>query len=102
MPTTPVAAEVASAVTWLASDGAAYVTGAVIPVDGGIATCLEADTGNPWTPQNASCGVRMISADSPAVCVGPKNECRIRSRTLDTDGKSIATSSANERRYARS
>jgi 3-oxoacyl-[acyl-carrier protein] reductase len=28
--------EVASAVTWLASDGAAYVTGAVIPVDGGI------------------------------------------------------------------
>jgi len=30
------AAEVASAVTWLASDGAAYVTGAVIPVDGGL------------------------------------------------------------------
>ncbi len=29
-------AEVASAVTWLASDGAAYVTGAVIPVDGGL------------------------------------------------------------------
>ena len=28
--------EVASAVTWLASDGAAYVTGAVIPVDGGL------------------------------------------------------------------
>jgi 3-oxoacyl-[acyl-carrier protein] reductase len=29
-------AEVASAVTWLASDGAAYVTGAIIPVDGGL------------------------------------------------------------------
>jgi len=29
-------AEVAGAVTWLASDGAAYVTGAVIPVDGGL------------------------------------------------------------------
>ncbi len=29
-------AEVASTVTWLASDGAAYVTGAVIPVDGGL------------------------------------------------------------------
>jgi len=29
-------AEVASAVTWLAGDGAAYVTGAVIPVDGGL------------------------------------------------------------------
>ncbi len=28
--------EVASAVTWLASDGAAYVTGAVIAVDGGL------------------------------------------------------------------
>ena len=28
--------EVASAVTWLASDGAAYITGAVIPVDGGL------------------------------------------------------------------
>lgn len=28
--------EVASAVTWLASDGAAYVNGAVIPVDGGL------------------------------------------------------------------
>jgi NAD(P)-dependent dehydrogenase (short-subunit alcohol dehydrogenase family) len=28
--------EVAGAVTWLASDGAGYVTGALIPVDGGI------------------------------------------------------------------
>lgn len=28
--------EIASAVIWLASDGAAYVTGAVIPVDGGL------------------------------------------------------------------
>ena len=28
--------EVASAVTWIASDGAAYITGAVIPVDGGL------------------------------------------------------------------
>jgi 3-oxoacyl-[acyl-carrier protein] reductase len=28
--------EVASAVTWLASDAAGYVTGAVIPVDGGV------------------------------------------------------------------
>ncbi len=28
--------EIAAAVTWLASDGAAYVTGAVIPVDGGL------------------------------------------------------------------
>ncbi|MDQ6642773.1 MAG: 3-oxoacyl-ACP reductase FabG [Actinomycetota bacterium] len=30
------ATEIASAVTWLASEGAAYVTGAVIPVDGGL------------------------------------------------------------------
>jgi len=28
--------EIASVVSWLASDGAAYVTGAVIPVDGGL------------------------------------------------------------------
>jgi len=30
------AEEVAAAVTWLSGDGAAYVTGAVIPVDGGL------------------------------------------------------------------
>jgi 3-oxoacyl-[acyl-carrier protein] reductase len=30
------AAEVADAVTWLASDNAGYVTGAIIPVDGGL------------------------------------------------------------------
>jgi 3-oxoacyl-[acyl-carrier protein] reductase len=29
-------AEVAGSVVWLASDGAAYITGAVIPVDGGL------------------------------------------------------------------
>jgi 3-oxoacyl-[acyl-carrier protein] reductase len=29
-------AEVASAITWLASEPAGYVTGAVIPVDGGL------------------------------------------------------------------
>jgi 3-oxoacyl-[acyl-carrier protein] reductase len=29
-------AEIAATVTWLASDGAAYITGAVIPVDGGL------------------------------------------------------------------
>jgi 3-oxoacyl-[acyl-carrier protein] reductase len=28
--------EVAGAVTWLASDAAGYITGAVIPVDGGL------------------------------------------------------------------
>ncbi|MEO6510627.1 MAG: 3-oxoacyl-ACP reductase FabG [Nocardioides sp.] len=28
--------EIAATVTWLASDGAAYITGAVIPVDGGL------------------------------------------------------------------
>jgi 3-oxoacyl-[acyl-carrier protein] reductase len=30
------AEEIASAVRWLASDEASYVTGAVIPVDGGL------------------------------------------------------------------
>jgi 3-oxoacyl-[acyl-carrier protein] reductase len=30
------AEEIASAVTWLASEGAGYITGAVIPVDGGL------------------------------------------------------------------
>jgi 3-oxoacyl-[acyl-carrier protein] reductase len=30
------AEEIASAVTWLASEGAGYVTGAVVPVDGGL------------------------------------------------------------------
>jgi 3-oxoacyl-[acyl-carrier protein] reductase len=29
-------AEVASAVLWLASDDAAYISGAVIPIDGGL------------------------------------------------------------------
>ena len=29
-------AEIAAAVLWLAGDGAGYVTGAVIPVDGGL------------------------------------------------------------------
>ena len=28
--------EVAGVVTWLAGDGAAYISGAVIPVDGGL------------------------------------------------------------------
>ena len=32
----PRPAEVANAVTWLASDAAGYITGAVIPVDGGL------------------------------------------------------------------
>ena len=30
------AEEVAKAITWLASDDAAYISGAVIPVDGGL------------------------------------------------------------------
>jgi 3-oxoacyl-[acyl-carrier protein] reductase len=30
------AEEVAAAVTWLAGDTAGYITGAVIPVDGGL------------------------------------------------------------------
>jgi 3-oxoacyl-[acyl-carrier protein] reductase len=28
--------EVAAAITWLASDAAGYISGAVIPVDGGL------------------------------------------------------------------
>jgi NAD(P)-dependent dehydrogenase (short-subunit alcohol dehydrogenase family) len=32
-------ADLAGAAIWLASPSASYVTGAVIPVDGGIATC---------------------------------------------------------------
>ena len=47
-------------------------------------------------PQNASCGLMMISADSVASGGPPKNESRIRSSTFATDGKSIATSSASQ------
>ena len=46
-------------------------------------------------PQNASCGLRTISACNPTTGASPKNECRIRSSTLATDGKSIATSSVS-------
>ena len=35
-PSTPPPDEVAGVVTWIASDGAAYISGAVIPVDGGL------------------------------------------------------------------
>ena len=41
-------------------------------------------------------GLRMISADSSSRALAPKNACRMRSRRSDTDGESIATSSANQ------
>ena len=47
------------------------------------------------TPSNASRGVSIISADSVTGGSAVKNASRIRSSTLDTDGKSMATSSEN-------
>ena len=48
------------------------------------------------TPQNASRGVNTISADSVIAGSAVKNASRMRSSTLDTEGKSIATSSENQ------
>ena len=48
------------------------------------------------TPENASRGVKVISADSVIAGSAVKNASRMRSRTLATEGKSIATSSENQ------
>ena len=47
-------------------------------------------------PSIASSGVRTISADSSSRALAPKNAWRMRSSKSDTEGKSIATSSANQ------
>jgi hypothetical protein len=48
------------------------------------------------TPQKASCGETTISAEREAMGAAPKNDSLIASRTLDTDGKSMATSSDSQ------